>query len=147
MRALRAGAGSEGLFTMPVTALADSVSAIDDERQAGSAVRVLEQFGLVEPTVLGGDPQYDGRTVRAHGCWVEELVRNGVRHQWGPTDAETARLLWVMQSVRVRDAAWSLITAATASAHERWWNAILADLSDAEARSQNVGGEVLAEVF
>jgi ATP-dependent DNA helicase RecQ len=56
MRALRAGAGPEGLYSMPVAALADTVSAIDDERQAGSAVRVLEQFGLVRQT-YGNGPQ------------------------------------------------------------------------------------------
>jgi ATP-dependent DNA helicase RecQ len=56
MRALRAGSGSDGLFTMPVARLADSVSAVDDERQAQSAVRVLEQFGLVRQT-YGNGPQ------------------------------------------------------------------------------------------
>jgi ATP-dependent DNA helicase RecQ len=56
MRALRSGAGPEGLFTMPVASLSDTVSAIDDERQAGSAVRVLEQFGLVRQS-YGNGPQ------------------------------------------------------------------------------------------
>ncbi|HEU0301260.1 MAG TPA: RecQ family ATP-dependent DNA helicase [Longimicrobium sp.] len=56
MRALRAGSGSDGLFSMPVAALADSVGELDDERQAASAVRVLEQFGLVRQT-YGNGPQ------------------------------------------------------------------------------------------
>jgi ATP-dependent DNA helicase RecQ len=56
MRALRQGAGPEGLFTMRIADLANAVDGIDDERQAASAVRVLEQFGLVRQT-YGNGPQ------------------------------------------------------------------------------------------
>ncbi|HEX6369206.1 MAG TPA: RecQ family ATP-dependent DNA helicase [Longimicrobium sp.] len=56
MRALRNGAGPEGLFSMRVADLANAVEGIDDERQAASAVRVLEQFGLVRQT-YGNGPQ------------------------------------------------------------------------------------------
>jgi ATP-dependent DNA helicase RecQ len=56
MGALRHGAGPEGLFTLRIADLANAVDGIDDERQAGSAVRVLEQFGLVRQT-YGNGPQ------------------------------------------------------------------------------------------
>ena len=92
-----------------------------DETAAAKVREALRTSGIAED-----GPPYDGPTVRAHGCWVEELVRDGVRHGRAPSDVEAARLLWVMQSVRVRDAAWSLITASTATAHERWWTAVLA---------------------
>ena len=56
MRALRSGCGRDGLFSLPVAELADRVEGVKDERQAGSAIRVLEQFGLVRQT-YGSGPQ------------------------------------------------------------------------------------------
>ena len=56
MRALRAGCGPDGLFSLPLAELADRVEGVKDERQAGSAVRVLEQFRLVRQT-HGSGPQ------------------------------------------------------------------------------------------
>ena len=54
MKALRERADADGLFGLPVGELAHTVSALDDERQAASAVRVLEQFGLVRQTYGNG---------------------------------------------------------------------------------------------
>ncbi|MBW3572574.1 MAG: RecQ family ATP-dependent DNA helicase [Gemmatimonadetes bacterium] len=54
MKALRAGCGPDGLFVLPVAELARSVEGIKDDRQAASAVRVLEQFGLVRQTYGNG---------------------------------------------------------------------------------------------
>jgi ATP-dependent DNA helicase RecQ len=56
MRALRQGATHDGLFTLPVAELARVVDGVKDDRQAASAVRVLEQFGLVRQT-FGSGPQ------------------------------------------------------------------------------------------
>jgi ATP-dependent DNA helicase RecQ len=54
MKALRQGAGPDGLFALPVAELARVVEGIKDDRQAASAVRVLEQFGLVRQTYGNG---------------------------------------------------------------------------------------------
>lgn len=56
MRALRQGASHDGLFSLPMSELARLVDDVKDDRQAGSAVRVLEQFGLVRQT-YGNGPQ------------------------------------------------------------------------------------------
>jgi ATP-dependent DNA helicase RecQ len=56
MRALRQGASHDGLFSLPIGELARVVDGVKDERQAASAVRVLEQFGLVRQT-YGNGPQ------------------------------------------------------------------------------------------
>ncbi|HEX8395213.1 MAG TPA: RecQ family ATP-dependent DNA helicase [Longimicrobium sp.] len=56
MKALRDRADSEGLYGLPIADLGRTVPGIDDERQAASAARVLEQFGLVRQT-YGGGPQ------------------------------------------------------------------------------------------
>ena len=56
LTALRERADSDGLFSLPVADLARTVSGIESDRQAASAVRVLEQFGLVRQT-YGGGPQ------------------------------------------------------------------------------------------
>jgi ATP-dependent DNA helicase RecQ len=56
MQALRSGCGADGLYSLPIAQLADRVDGVKDERQAGSAIRVLEQFGLVRQT-YGSGPQ------------------------------------------------------------------------------------------
>jgi ATP-dependent DNA helicase RecQ len=56
MRALRQGCSHDGLFSLPLAELARLVDDVKDDRQAGSAVRVLEQFGLVRQT-YGNGPQ------------------------------------------------------------------------------------------
>ena len=56
MRALRQGCSHDGLFSLPMAELARVVDEVKDDRQAGSAVRVLEQFGLVRQT-YGNGPQ------------------------------------------------------------------------------------------
>lgn len=56
MRALRERSDSEGLYSLPVADLGRTVPGIDDDRQAASAARVLEQFGLIRQT-YGGGPQ------------------------------------------------------------------------------------------
>lgn len=56
MRALRKGCSHDGLFSLPIAELARGVDAVKDDRQAASAVRVLEQFGLVRQT-YGNGPQ------------------------------------------------------------------------------------------
>jgi hypothetical protein len=79
--------------------------------------------------LAGGHPDRgipaSGRAVRDAGEWVSATVARllGEARADAPSldDAELARLLWVMQSVTVRDAAWALVTAGTAAAHVRLW--------------------------
>ena len=54
MKALRGGCGPDGLYALPIAELADTVDAVKDDRQAASAVRVLEQFGIVRQTYGSG---------------------------------------------------------------------------------------------
>jgi ATP-dependent DNA helicase RecQ len=56
MKAVRALGGEEGLYTGTPEELARIAEGVDDARQASSAVRVLEQNGLVRQT-YGGGPQ------------------------------------------------------------------------------------------
>lgn len=62
-----------------------------------------------------------GRAVRDAGQWTLATVAELVAGAAVPTDADLARLLWLLQAPRVRDAAWSHLTAATAGAHVRLW--------------------------
>ncbi|HEU0015553.1 MAG TPA: RecQ family ATP-dependent DNA helicase [Longimicrobium sp.] len=59
MEELRRGADERGLYARSLDALADAVRGLKGDRQAGSALRVLEKAGLVRPTYGGG-----GTTVR-----------------------------------------------------------------------------------
>lgn len=63
-----------------------------------------------------------GRELRDAGRWTLATVTDLAATASLPTDADLARLLWVMQAPRVRDAAWSHLTAATAPAHLRIWS-------------------------
>ncbi|WP_418062836.1 DUF4192 domain-containing protein [Pimelobacter simplex] len=63
-----------------------------------------------------------GRAIRDAGRWALATVTDLAESAILPTDADLARLLWVMQAPRVRDAAWSHLTSATASAHLRIWS-------------------------
>ncbi len=66
-----------------------------------------------------------GRAIREAGEWVHHAVHDLVADGALPADADLARLLWVMQSVRVRDAAWAHITGRTALAHVRLWSDVV----------------------
>lgn len=70
------------------------------------------------------------RAVRAQGAWVAATLARAIR--WGapPGAAEVARLVWVMQVPRVRDAAWSLVERDTAEEHVRFWTAVLRGTPD-----------------
>jgi hypothetical protein len=55
------------------------------------------------------------------GEWVHRLVSGHTAAGACPTDEEAARLLGSIQVLRVRDAAWSPLTRATAPAHVAFW--------------------------
>jgi ATP-dependent DNA helicase RecQ len=56
MRALRRAAGHDGLCTVPLLELARTAGGVKGDRQAASAVRVLEQFGLVRQSFGNAPP-------------------------------------------------------------------------------------------
>ncbi|GAA3651112.1 hypothetical protein GCM10022237_08600 [Nocardioides ginsengisoli] len=70
-----------------------------------------------------------GRAVRAAGEWVSALVQRLLAEARADpvplADPELARLVWVMQSLTVRDAAWALITASSAPAHVAVWRDVV----------------------
>ncbi|MFC5728499.1 MULTISPECIES: DUF4192 domain-containing protein [Nocardioides] len=67
----------------------------------------------------------DARAIREAGRWVTSLVSSMVTAGGTPSDDEVARLIWVMQCRRVRDAAWSLIRREDATAHLRFWQGVV----------------------
>lgn len=106
---------------------AELVASLEPDPDAVAAVQsALATGGLVEH-----DLPVDGRSIRREGRWVERRVAELVRASVAPTDDEVARLLWVMQAVRVRDAAWSLIRRDNAAAHVRFWSAVVCRAPDA----------------
>lgn len=98
------------------------------EPDPGEVARIeaaLSASGLVDD----GMP-VDVRSIRAAGSWVEALVTDLVATGATPSADQVARLLWVMQTPRVRDAAWSLICRRTAPAHVRLWSAVVRGAAD-----------------
>ncbi len=85
-----------------------------------------ELVARVERAVLdAGLPEHglavDGRAVRAQGEWVAATVATAVTTGVDLSVTTSARLLWVLQQPRVRDAAWAAITRADAAAHVDLW--------------------------
>ncbi|WP_182376024.1 DUF4192 domain-containing protein [Nocardioides sp. WS12] len=97
---------------------ADLAASLDPDLPAVTRV----QRALVSGGFADEDMPTDGRAIRRKGRWVERHVAELVAAGAEPSDDVAARLLWVMQATRVRDAAWSLITRRTAEAHVRFWS-------------------------
>ncbi|GAA3520638.1 DUF4192 domain-containing protein [Nocardioides daeguensis] len=96
---------------------ADLVASLDPDPAAVGAVGAA----LVAGRFADAGVPVDGRAIRAAGDWVHRVVRDLTAVDALPGDADLARLLWVMQAGRVRDAAWSAIVHRTAAAHVRLW--------------------------
>ncbi|MCX6401234.1 MAG: DUF4192 domain-containing protein [Propionibacteriales bacterium] len=93
------------------------VASLEPDPGAVAAV----QSALASGGLLEDDLPVDGRSIRREGRWVERRVADLVAAGTVPSDGDVARLLWVMQAIRVRDAAWSLIRRDNAAAHVRFW--------------------------
>jgi hypothetical protein len=96
---------------------ADLVASLDPDPAAAAVVTAA----LLSGRYADAGVPTSGRAVRDAGEWVHHAVHDLVADDALPDDADLARLLWVMQSARVRDAAWSHITGRTAEAHVRLW--------------------------
>lgn len=99
-------------------AMVASLEAVPD--RVDRVERAIRAGGLPDSGVPAS-----GRAVRAHGQWVLDTLADALRTGEELTDDATARLVWVMQASRVRDAAWSLISRASAADHVRLWTAVL----------------------
>ncbi|GAA1542792.1 hypothetical protein GCM10009788_51700 [Nocardioides humi] len=96
---------------------ADLVASLDQDPRAASAV----SDALVAGRFADAGIPTGGREIRSAGEWVLHTLRDLAADEAEPGDADLARLLWVMQTPRVRDAAWSGIERGTAPAHVRIW--------------------------
>lgn len=97
-------------------ALAETVVPdVEAQRRVARIVRLLFPDG--------GLPTTDAE-ILTDGHRAERLVRKHVVSGTTPTDSEVAWLCWSMQHVRVRDAAWSVITAPTALGNIDFWRSV-----------------------
>jgi len=97
---------------------AELAASIDQDPVAAAATAAA----LGEGGVADAGVPATGRAIRDAGEWVLATVRRLLAAGTEPTPAELARLLWLMQSPRVRDAAWSELDRASADAHVRLWS-------------------------
>ena len=67
------------------------------------------------------DPPRTGTDRRRWGEWVRVLVRRHLDARTRASADEVGRIAWAVQDLRVRDAAWGLITRADARAHQEFW--------------------------
>lgn len=105
---------------------AEMVASLEPDPQAADAVCVA----LVSGGVCDAGVPTDARAVREEGDWVQTLVARLVVDDAVPSDVEVARMVWVLQVPRVRDAAWSLIDRASAQAHVRLWQGVVRRVPD-----------------
>jgi hypothetical protein len=96
---------------------ADLAASLDQDAAAASS---LGEALLAGRFADAGVPT-DGRSIRDAGEWVRRTVARLLADDGVPDDAELARLLWVLQAPRVRDAAWADLGRHNALAHVRLW--------------------------
>jgi hypothetical protein len=96
------------------------VATLEPDREAQGRVGSI----VDERLRAGGVPKQVLETLAA-GTWVRALVERHVEPGTVPSETEIARLVWTMQTVRVRDAAWDLIKRDRARAHVEFWVGVL----------------------
>lgn len=99
----------------------EMVASLEPDPAAVDAVRAA----LVAGRHADAGVPSDGRAIRDAGAWVASLIGRVVAAGGAPSDDEVARLVWVMQCGRVRDAAWSLIRREDAPTHLRFWQGVV----------------------
>ncbi|TNM43366.1 DUF4192 domain-containing protein, partial [Nocardioides albidus] len=95
----------------------DLVASLDTDPAAAAAVAEA----LVAGRFADEGMPTSGRAIRDAGEWVLALVRRLIAAGDLPGDGDLARLLWVVQATRVRDAAWSHLGRHNAEDHVRLW--------------------------
>jgi len=93
------------------------VASVAPDRAAQRAVEeAIDRIGLVRTA-----PPRNGADRRRWGEWLQRLVAGHVAQGTFATDEEVARVGWVAQDLRVRDAAWTLIRRKEADRHQQFW--------------------------
>jgi hypothetical protein len=98
----------------------EMVAALEPDPAACAATTAaLDRLGLagLDPAGAAEDP--------ATARWVEALVQAHVGSDALPAEDDLARLVWTLQAVAARDAAWALVGRGTAAAHRRLWARLL----------------------
>lgn len=99
----------------------DMVASLEPDPAARAAsVAILDRLGLT-----GTDGPAGLHEQRVAARWVERLVAGHVGRESQPSQEELARLVWTLQAVPARDAAWALIDRRSASAHRAFWARVL----------------------
>ncbi|KAA1429065.1 DUF4192 domain-containing protein [Nocardioides antri] len=91
-------------------------SVVPDETAQQGVEAALSGAGLVDR-----DPPATGADRRRWGEWVRGLVARHVASRSRLSDDDVARLAWAVQDLRVRDAAWELISRPGARPHQELW--------------------------
>lgn len=100
---------------------AEMVAALERDPQASEEVAAaVDRLGLHGATGPVGEVE-----VRRAVRWTEQVVRSYVGSDAPPDAEEVARLVWTVQSVPARDAAWGLIHRRTAVEHRAFWAGVL----------------------
>jgi ATP-dependent DNA helicase RecQ len=89
MKGLRRYADREGLFSMAVPDFATTLSGVKGDRQVYSALRILEDFGLVKSTPAGAAPSLRVRLIATPRRITDELEGAG-----RAAELELLRRLW-----------------------------------------------------
>lgn len=92
----------------------------------GGVEAAIARCALVEE-----GPPLTGADRRRWGEWLQRVVRRHVADGSTATDDEVARIAWVAQDLRVRDAAWALIARPDADRHRLFWLDVVRRVPDA----------------
>lgn len=106
----------------------DMVASLDPDPAAQAAVAAALAAAGHGPADLVGPARWlpsGAAAVRAQGDWVAATVARAVASGAPPPPADVARMVWVVQVPRVRDAAWSLIDQDSAEGHVQLWTSVV----------------------
>jgi hypothetical protein len=102
------------------------VASVAPDRGAQRLVEaVIDRIGLVATA-----PPSTGSERRRWGEWLQRVVERHVGRGTLATDEEVARVGWVAQDLRVRDAAWALIRRSDAERHQEFWRDVARRMPD-----------------
>jgi len=91
-------------------------SLVPDEAARQEVETAMAHAGLCDR-----EPPRTAQDRRRWGDWVRVLVARHVEARTRASPDEVGRTAWAVQDLRVRDAAWGLITRSEARAHQEFW--------------------------
>ena len=95
-----------------------------------AAQRAVEA-AVTRSGLIDEGPPLTGADRRRWGEWLQRVVGRHARHGSTASDDEVARIAWVAQDLRVRDAAWTLIRRPVAERHRVFWLDVVRRVPDA----------------